>query len=103
MEASRFLCFILASHDNTGNDFDDHHYIVDLFQAVPGVAVNCIGDELHAKAGENGSSTTETTVRLLEQFRSLERMIQRRSFMVSCALSKSLADIELAKLLMKIK
>lgn len=30
VSASRFLCFVLAGHDNAVNDFDDDHYVLEL-------------------------------------------------------------------------
>lgn len=97
-QASQFLCFILAGHDNAGNDFDDDHYVLELLNAVTDVAVNCISDEMHAAAGDGGSSTTDSIVRQLERFRSIERMIQRRTSLVASAIVKGLCRIERAKM-----
>lgn len=99
LEASQFLCFLLSGHDNADNDFDDDHYVIELLESVTNVAVECTEDEVHQNAGEGGSSTTVTIVKHLERFRSIERMIQRRSSLVSCALAKALARIEKANMI----
>lgn len=103
VEASQFLCFILAGHDNGGNEYDDDFYIVELFKNVTDVAVLCVGDPLHAGAGEGGSSTTETITRHLERFQSLERMIRRRTMLVASALATSLCRIERALMIYRDK
>lgn len=98
LESSQFLCFVLAGHDNSGNDFDDDHYVIDLLDCISNVAIACIGDAAHDATADGDSSTTDKIVRHLERFRSVERLVQRRSTLVSAALLKALVCIERAKM-----
>lgn len=98
VEAARFLSLVLSGHDNTGNEFDDDHFLCDVFRACADVAINCIDDPVHATAGYDELSTTDSIVKLMERFRAIEHMVPRRSSLVKSALLKALSDIEVAKL-----
>lgn len=98
IEASQFLCFVLAGHDNSGNDFDDDHYVIDLLDCISKVAVVCIGDATHDAKSDEDSCTTDKIVRHLERFRSMERLVQRRSSLVPTGLLRALIRIERAKM-----
>lgn len=99
LEASQFLCFVLAGHDNSGNDFDDDHYVLDLLDCISKVAIACIGDTAHDAKSEGDSSTTDKIFRQIERFRSVERLVQRRRTLVSAGLLRALVCIERAKML----
>lgn len=103
LDASRFLCLLLATNDNTGNQFDDDDYVADLVNACGQVAVLCVGDERHDKAGGDGLSTTDAIAKQLLQYRSLEDPRSRRLSVVSVSIVKALSEIEMAKLAVKSK
>lgn len=98
LEAAKFLSHVLSGHDNTGNEFDDDHFLCDVLRACADVAINSIDDPVHTTAGDDGLSTTDSIVKLMERFRAIEHMVPRRSSLVKSALLKSLSDIEIAKL-----
>lgn len=98
LEASQFLYFLLSGHDNSGNGFEDDHYLIELLDCISQVAITCIGDSAHDATAERSISTTDSIVRLLERFRSMERMIHRKSKSVAASLIKALCSIERARM-----
>ncbi|KAI0558200.1 Transcription initiation factor TFIID [Gracilaria domingensis] len=98
VEATEFLSSLLSGHDNAGNDFDDDHFLSDLFGCCSSVSINCLGDQRHTSAGYDGCSTSDSLIKLLERFRAIEHMVPRRSGLVKSSLLKALSDIEVAKL-----
>eukprot|EP00178_Gracilaria_changii_P007249 TRINITY_DN231_c0_g1_i1.p1 TRINITY_DN231_c0_g1~~TRINITY_DN231_c0_g1_i1.p1 ORF type:complete len:1460 (-),score=173.73 TRINITY_DN231_c0_g1_i1:14931-19310(-) len=98
VEGAKFLSSLLSSHDNAGNDYEDDHFLRDLFRCCARVVINCHGDPKHTSAGYEGLSTSESMTKLLERFRAIEHMVPRRSHIVKSSLLKALTDIEVFKL-----
>lgn len=98
VKAAEFLSQLLSANDNTGNEFDDDHYVVELVQACGKIASLCIGDRSHAKTAEDGRSTTEAIARQLERYRSIEKLMPAQSSLVTTAVTQAICDIEVSKI-----
>lgn len=98
LEATEFLSHILGGNDNAGNDFDDDHYVVDLLQTAAELGVRCVDDKNHMGKKDGGISTTDSIVKQLERYRSIEQLIPGRSGLTVSATVNALSSIEVAKL-----
>lgn len=98
VKAAKFLSHMLSTNDNTGNEYDDDHYVVDLVKTCGKVGALCVGDSRHGNLGAGGHSTTHSITQQLQRYRSIEQLMPGQSGLVATAVAEALCDIEVAEM-----
>ena len=99
-DAVNYTMELLKGNDNAGNLYDDDEYVADLLRGAGKIAVDSIDDMPlgRSKVGQTEHSFSLRAIQQIERYVALDRLIPGKTGAVTCALIRTLSEIEVIRL-----